>query len=384
MLKEIKAPDFDPKDFLTNYWQKQPLVIRSFVGPNWDPISPNELAGLACEDFVESRLVIEEKQDKGASIWQLKHGPFNEQDFEAINSPFWSLLVQSVDHWNEGVSSLLSQFDFLPAHILDDVMVSFAPAGASVGAHFDYYDVFLVQGLGSRRWSLGQFCDENSAVLDNTELSILEKMDTQTEITLNPGDVLYIPPQIAHHGIALEDCLTYSIGFRTPSLSQAMIALSDDVTDHLHESQRLNLPNPPEDSPTQLSIAQLESIRDQMLTSLLGPETLLDWYGRFSTEAKNEHSVQKPDPELSAETFKAQLSNTTLQKNEGSRFLYFAEGSLSLFVDGDHYPLASTAESWVKELCEQRKASVSDSQNLSDEQLEVLCELYNKGSLYFA
>ena len=173
-ITEINYSEFNQEKFINEYWQKQPLLIRSLFPKNLALISPEELAGLACEQGIESRIV-RESVEKGRLNWALEHGPFDEAIFQNLPDQSWTLLVQSVDHWNQGVNQLLTPFRFLPAHILDDVMVSFAPKGGGVGPHFDYYDVFLVQGLGSRQWRVGQECDENTPAKVSKQLLIIDQ-----------------------------------------------------------------------------------------------------------------------------------------------------------------------------------------------------------------
>ncbi len=393
MIDGISVKDFNESNFLSSYWQKKPIIIRNMFAGDFNLITPNELAGLACEDGVESRLVIQTKTKayegdkllRDTSSWNLRHGPFNEETFETITEPFWSLLVQSVDHWNPQVNTLLNAFDFLPAHILDDVMVSYAPEGGSVGAHFDYYDVFLIQGLGSREWSVGGLCDETTPTIENSELSILKNMGKKDTVILNTGDVLYLPAQLSHCGIALEDCITYSIGFRTPSMQQAIINLSDNVAENLVESNRLNLPIT--DSPFEINQAQISSIKKQVQSLLLNEESLTHWYGHFATEPKNSASILFPKHEYDdSMLIKALKESVALFKNEGSRFIYYIneDKSSSLFVDGIHYPLLTCSEIWLKALCSESKV-FSDSliNNLNREKMNLYLNLLNFGSLYF-
>ena len=146
ILGEITADEF-----LAEYWQKKPLLIRNAI-PNFiAPIEGDDLAGLSLEEEVESRLVI-------GDDWQLEHGPFEESRFETLPDRNWTLLVQGVDLWIPEVADLLKSFDFLPAWRVDDIMVSYAEDGGNVGPHFDYYDVFLLQGSGQRHWQVGKLC----------------------------------------------------------------------------------------------------------------------------------------------------------------------------------------------------------------------------------
>jgi 50S ribosomal protein L16 3-hydroxylase len=200
--------------FLTEYWQKKPLLLRNALPGFVSPLTPDELAGLALETDVESRLVLERgKRER----WELRNGPFSAAQFKRLPKQRWTLLVQAVDHWVPPVRALFNHFAFLPAWRFDDIMVSYAVDKGGVGPHFDYYDVFLLQGLGQRRWRIGDRCDVSTPLRTDTQLRILKRFTTREEFVLEPGDLLYVPPGIAHWGTAVGECMTYSIGFRAPS-----------------------------------------------------------------------------------------------------------------------------------------------------------------------
>ena len=199
--------DLSADAFLQRYWQQKPLLIRHALANYRSPISGDELAGLALESEVESRLVESQGGD-----WTLKHGPFTEEDFLGLPEEDWTLLVQGVDLWVPEVQALLSQFAFLPPWRLDDVMVSFACPGGSVGPHFDQYDVFLLQVEGQRRWQIGAACSSETPMRDDSPLRILKEFEAEEEWVLEPGDMLYLPPGVAHWGVAETECLTFSIG----------------------------------------------------------------------------------------------------------------------------------------------------------------------------
>lgn len=300
-------------EFLSEYWQKKPLLIPNAF-PNFEsPLSPDELAGLALEEEIESRIVIEQGE---SGFWELRTGPFDESVFSQLPESHWSLLVQAVDLWIPEVKSLLQKFDFLPPWRLDDIMVSYAPEGGSVGPHFDYYDVFLLQGLGQRRWKVGSSCDHKSPRLPDTPLRILSDFESTEEWLLNPGDMLYLPPQFSHWGVAENDCITYSIGFRSPSLADM---LGDLATELMTQDHPAYFRDPDlttamaNESINPLFIQQLKS----MLGELLNDEKLLsDWFARYMTSPKY--------PDFTEET-----GETRVAKIDGKTFLNgeLSEGS---------------------------------------------------------
>jgi len=208
-----KLKGLDSKEFISHYWQKKPCVIRNAFPGFESPVSPEELAGLACEQDVHCRLVVEKD---GESPWQLRYGPFEDDDFLALPETHYSLLVSECEKWLPELGELLDQFRFIPDWRIDDLMLSYAPEHGSVGPHIDEYDVFLLQALGTRRWLYTESRPSNDELIPNLELAILRNFEAEHDIVLNPGDMLYLPPGCAHHGIALERCMTYSIGFRAP------------------------------------------------------------------------------------------------------------------------------------------------------------------------
>lgn len=211
--------------FLERHWQRRSLFMPG-AASGLDHPDADTLAGLALEDEVEARLV----SGAGEGPWALEQGPFAEDRFAALGERDWTLLVQSVDHYLTEVSLLLDDFAFLPGWRLEDIMISYAAEGGSVGPHFDRYDVFLIQASGQRRWQLGPACDESTPQRSDTPLKMLAHMPVEAEHIAGPGDVLYLPPGVAHHGVALDsDCVTWSVGFRAPDfrdLAAEMVAES--------------------------------------------------------------------------------------------------------------------------------------------------------------
>lgn len=206
------------QEFLANYWQKKPLLIKQAI-PNFiSPIEPDDLAGLSLEEEFESRLItgtIDNQQ------WTLTNGPFSESDFLNLPEKDWTLLVQGVDRFIPEVEALINHFDFIPRWRFDDVMISYAAQGGSVGPHFDFYDVFLLQGSGRRRWQLSSNNCNIDNYLENVPLRIMNQFSPDQVFDVAPGDVLYVPPKVAHHGVSLsDDCTTLSFGYRSYSAKE--------------------------------------------------------------------------------------------------------------------------------------------------------------------
>jgi len=324
--------DMPIQKFLLDYWQKKPLLIRNAFPNFQSPIDGDELAGLALEEEVESRLILE----NGKTPWELRNGPFDEDTFANLPETNWTLLVQAVDQWVPEVNLLLDNFRFIPNWRLDDIMISFAPDKGSVGPHFDYYDVFLLQGVGKRNWKIGQNCDVTSAHLQGTQLHILENFETQDEWVLEPGDMLYIPPGVAHWGTAQGDCMTYSIGFRAPSHASIVDEMSHDIAQTLTNDLRFSDPylklqqNPGEINAD--AIAQIQEIIKQHFTA----DNIANWFGKHMTERKYGQEEIESDDEITADDWQAALSEgDMLWRHPAARVAFHTQdNSTQLFADG--------------------------------------------------
>lgn len=225
--QETLLGGIDAGQFLTRHWQKAPLLVRAALPRFEAPLSPEELAGLACEEGIEARLVLEHG---GTRPWEVRHGPFEPADFASLPDRDWTLLVQDVDKHVPAVAALLDCFDFLPRWRLDDVMVSYAAPGGGVGPHLDSYDVFLIQAQGQRRWSIARSGYGPSDFMPGVDLRILQHFRAEETFVVAPGDLLYLPPGVAHEGVAEGPSMTCSVGFRAPSRRELYAALTEHVT----------------------------------------------------------------------------------------------------------------------------------------------------------
>ncbi|PMR75478.1 cupin domain-containing protein [Billgrantia endophytica] len=326
-------------EFLRDYWQRKPLLIRGAFPDFACPLEPDELAGLACEEGVEARLVEENGRD---GPWQVSHGPFDEATFSKLPERGWTLLVQAVDHYVPEVAELLEHFDFLPRWRLDDIMISYAPPGGSVGPHVDQYDVFLLQGGGTRRWQLGGKVADDTPILQGIDLRILERFDIEPgqDWVLEPGDMLYLPPSWAHHGVSeSSDCMTISVGFRAPSADEAVTSFADYLGEQLPPSRRYTDAGmtTPED-PTELDDAAIARMRSLILDTLDDPAQLAQWFGRVMTQPKYVDQLTPTDEPTEVDELVAELqAGEELMRSPGSRFAWRAlpDDMATLFVDGD-------------------------------------------------
>ncbi|AZE95241.1 hypothetical protein C4J96_3127 [Pseudomonas orientalis] len=371
------------REFLRDYWQKKPLLIRQAI-PNFEsPIDADELAGLALEEEVESRLVIEH----GERPWELRRGPFAEDAFSTLPEREWTLLVQAVDQFVPEVAELLEHFRFLPSWRIDDVMISFAAPGGSVGPHFDNYDVFLLQAQGKRNWKIGQMCSSESALLQHADLRILADFEESAEWVLEPGDMLYLPPRLAHFGIAEDDCMTYSVGFRAPSAAEVLTHFTDFLAQYLTDEERYtDADAQPVSDPHQIQSDALDRLKSLLAEHMSDERMLLTWFGQFMTEPRYPEMVA--GEEVGEEDFVSSLQDgAILVRNPSARMAWSeVDDDVLLFASGQSRYLPGKLRELLKLVC---SADALHSENLGqwladEDGRDLLCELVKQGSLGFA
>ena len=340
-----------PAQFLAEYWQKKPLLIRQAI-PNFKGLlTPNDLAGLACEDDVQAR-IITQKNDK----WSVKSSPFDEAVFAKLPAKDWTLLVQGVNHYLPEAASLLAQFNFIPHARLDDLMVSYAPAGGGVGAHVDSYDVFLLQGSGKRRWKISSQTD--LSLVEGAPLKILQNFKSEQEWLLEAGDMLYLPPQIAHWGISeSDDCMTYSIGFRAPKTQELqhefLSFLQDNLgqdnmnADGLYADADLKLQN----HPAEISDAMINKVGEMLQKITWDKNNVADFLGKYLTEPKLD-VVFTPNRKISKAEFTKQLAAKNLHLDLKSQLLFTQN---NFYLNGEKLNAPTTILNEFIDLADKRK-----------------------------
>jgi len=323
--------DLDWPDFIQRYWQKRPVLLKRGFKNFVDPLSPDELAGLAMENEVDSRLV--SHQDGN---WQVGHGPF--ESFDHLGENNWSLLVQAVNHWHQPSAALMQPFRALPDWRTDDLMISFSVPGGGVGPHLDQYDVFIIQGMGRRRWRVGdkvpmkQHCP-------HPDLLQVESFDAIIDEEMEPGDILYIPPGFPHEGWSLENALNYSVGFRAPSGRELISGFADYVLAHELGGKRFTDPDvPARDCPSTILPEEIEGIRQLMIDVIDQPEQFKQWFGEFISQTRHELDLAPPEPPYQPdEIYDALQQGDTLSRLGGLRVLTL-EGAV--FVNGEQIECA--------------------------------------------
>lgn len=313
--------------FLRDYWQKKPLLVRQAVPDFQGLISPAELFALASDEDAQARLVRQK-----TSGWDLAFGPFSAKTFKSKRDKLpWTLLVQELNHYLPSGEALLQQFDFIPHARLDDLMVSYAPAGGGVGPHFDSYDVFLLQGVGHRRWQIS--AQDDLSLVEGAPLRILKNFQPTEEWILAPGDMLYLPPQYAHNGVAEDDCMTYSIGFRAPTTQEIATQFLVYMQDKLHILGRYaDADLVVQSNPAEMSEAMLAQWADMVAQVQWGQADIIDFAGRYLTEPKPHIFFQTPDEPLSMRAFVTQVKKQGVRLSPPSRMLFYQQ---QCYLNGD-------------------------------------------------
>lgn len=374
-------PDaFNLDVFLRDYWQKKPLLVRGAFKDFVDPIEADELAGLAMEEEIESRLIT-----KQANTWEVTHGPF--EDFSGLDEQGWSLLVQAVDHWHPEAAKLLTPFRFLPNWRIDDLMVSFSVPGGGVGPHLDQYDVFIVQGQGKRRWRVGLEQD-TEAHIPHPDLSQVKHFEPVIDEILEPGDFIYIPPGCPHDGIAMEASMNYSVGFRAPSQKDLLSSFADYLIDEELGQFRYADPDiKPRDNPGELLAAERQKLAGLMQASLSDPAILEAWLGQYLTQPKHELDLVPPEQAYETEEVKRLADEYSLLRLGGLRCIYHEEkAGTALFINSERFILDHQSQKFASILCnrEEIEKSFLNTWLDDDHKLELLTTLINRGYWYFS
>ena len=379
-----------PAEFLSEYWHKKPLLIKNAIPGFTGLLSPEELAGLACEEEVQSRIVEEINGQ-----WHASHGPFDDEDFARLPEKpdpehRWTLLVQTVNHYLPEASELLQQFDFIPHARLDDLMVSYAPDGGGVGPHFDSYDVFLLQGQGKRLWRVSEQTDLE--LIAGAPLRILKNFDTAQEWLLEAGDMLYLPPQLAHWGIAVSDgkndCMTYSIGFRAPKNQELATEFLGYMQDKLNQEQ-LTLAGMYEDADlclqehaAEISADMVTKVAENLKKIQWSNTDVADFLGSYLSEPKPV-VVFEVNKKMSQSNFNKSLAKYGIRLDLKSQMLFSGN---RFYLNGEAVTFTDKSAVIVTKLADDRELNVDDmnhSQITDEPLLQQLHEWYLAGYLHF-
>ncbi|QPF31063.1 cupin domain-containing protein [Acinetobacter lwoffii] len=367
------------EQFLSEYWQKKPLLVRNAMPEIASLLEPNDVMELALEEHVTARLI--KQKDRDPNQWSVKSSPLLKADFQKMPK-LWTLLVQAVDHYSFDLSALWKKFPFIPQWRRDDIMVSYAPQGGSVGKHFDFYDVFLVQGYGHRRWQLGQMCDAETAFVPGQPLKLLPEIEVNFDEVLAPGDLLYVPPGLAHYGVAEDDCLTYSFGFRMPNVSDMM----DRVGDKFSENETLR--NPLLDiirdqvgAIGEVSSNELEYLKEHIMQQLHNSNVLEDAIMSLMSEPKYPENLPEAEEIGTGDLEEALDQGYSLMLEPASRLLYTeTDGDVLFWANGEGVCISGTFTAKLKQLAD-GEALLFGEDFADEEILEDVAALLNEAVL---
>lgn len=359
-----------PKVFARRYWQKKPLLIRQAIKHFKPVVDRTALFALAEQDEVESRLIVLDA--KSQPQWRMRQGPIRRRQLPRLQDPAWTLLVQGVDLHVDAAHELLAQFRFMPDARLDDLMISYASRGGGVGPHFDSYDVFLLQAHGQRRWRVGR--QKDLRLRADVPLKILQTFTPEHEYVLEPGDMLYLPPRYAHEGVALNECMTYSIGFRSPAQEEIARGLLSGLAEHMENPARQRVYTDPAqpstaepaELPAQLQAFATRSIRDALKHDLAIHRAL----GEFLTEPKAGVWFDSP-----AHTRLGAWGNG-VRLDRRTRMLYDAN---HVYINGESFIAAGKDFGLMQRLANLRQLSGDERSRLSKSAATTLNEWVRAG-----
>lgn len=351
-----------PEQFLAEYWQKKPLLIKQGLPQLKDMFEPDDILGLSLDEAATSRLITQNNTDNGDQ-WQLQQSPLSEEMFDNLPEQ-WTVLVQNLEQWSPELGQLWNAFNFIPQWQRDDIMVSYAPKGGSVGKHYDEYDVFLAQGFGHRRWQLGKFCNESTEFIENQPIRIFDDMgEIIFDEILEPGDVLYVPPKLSHYGVAQDDCLTFSFGFRRPNLMQVLDSLVDAATGEpsLFVPMLLDQPLQTAGKLDRDSITQIKDQLLELLKSEQGDELITQAVSEVVS--KRQYELLVPEDAIDEEDLQQALEQgAVIRTDYSSRIIYTVlNDEITIFANGQLLDDINDSEaSLLKRLADAESLTLED------------------------
>jgi 50S ribosomal protein L16 3-hydroxylase len=364
-----------PAAFLARYWQKNALLARNALPGFTGLASRDELFALAGRDDVESRLVLRE-----GTHWSLTHGPFRKAALKRLPSRGWTLLVQGLNLHVANADALMRRFSFIPYARLDDLMVTYAVPGGGVGPHVDSYDVFLLQGFGRRRWRYG--AQDDRSLRPGLPVKILRRFTPQHDAILAPGDMLYLPPEYAHDGVAIDECTTYSIGFRAASHGELAQAFLDHLRDHLDIPGRYADPDlKPAREPARVSASMQRRIGAALRAIRWDSDTVARFAGSFLSEPKPHVFFEPPAHPVAARAFAAALGKRGVELDRRTQWLY---DDAALYINGEAHPWPAQQREALMQLANARALASSEARDLRPDVLKMLYDGYRNGFLHLA
>lgn len=367
------------EQFLAEYWQKKPLLVRNALPEIAGLLEPDDVMELALEEHISARLI--KQKDKDPDQWTVKSSPLIKGDFQKMPK-LWTLLVQAVDHYSFDLAELWKKFSFIPQWRRDDIMVSYAPKGGSVGKHFDFYDVFLVQGYGHRRWQLGQMCNAETEFVAGQPLRLLPDMEVNFDEVLAPGDLLYVPPGLSHYGVAEDECLTFSFGFRMPNITEMMDRVSDKFSDdQLLKNPLADIIRDQQSPIGQISQNELEYLKAKLFKQLQNSTVLEDAIMSLMSEPKYPENIPEAEEIGAGDLEEALEQGYQLMLEPASRLLYTDQDDALLFwANGEGICISEQFAPHLKQLADGQPIAL-DEALFDQEILEDIAQLLNDSVL---
>jgi len=380
-IESLHWGELSPETFLAEYWQKKPLLIKQAFKNFQDTIPADELAGLAMEGEIESRIV----SNDGNNNWQVDHGPF--EDFSQYGESNWTLLVQAVNNWSRPTNALLAPFSFIPRWRIDDVMVSFSTPNGGVGAHLDQYDVFIIQGSGKRRWQVGAPNNELATLLPHPDLKQVSAFEPLIDEVTEAGDLLYIPPNHPHNGVSIENSVNFSIGFQAPSSQELWSSFADKLIDNnLGEQRFSDSTRKTTESSTLISKEDQQQLKTFMLEQLENTEMFEQFIGQYLTQSHHALELLMPVNDIDEEKLADILSEPEIHfmPVSGLKAAIIADSQATLFLNGDSFPINAQTLPLAKLLAQQTPLTTEQvkSFNTSLKNTLLLTSVLNKGYWY--
>ncbi|WP_299792628.1 cupin domain-containing protein [uncultured Shewanella sp.] len=376
---QLELGELTPETFIRDYWQKKPLVIRQGFNNFQDLLTPEEMAGLACDELVESRRIF-----KSEGEWQAEFGPFD--DYEHLGETDWTLVVQALNNWLPQAEELIQCFDFIPRWRFDDVMASYATPGGGVGPHIDLYDVFICQGSGRRRWKVGDR-GPHKEFSAHPALLHTEAFEPIIDVELLPGDILYLPPGYPHEGVTLEASMSFSVGYRTASAKDMVSALADHLIDNEIGCEQIADPDRQVSTHSgRVTESDQARIKAQILATL-DDKLISEFSGRYLTNSKCELDLPEEPLGFESQDIIELLNGQALTRLGGLRVLYF-DSTVSqgvFYINGEQINLAPEISAVIPLLSDSQTLSLSSLTPwlATPEFIELLTSWVNSGYWYF-
>ena len=384
-MNTLNWGELTPERFLNEYWQKKPLIIKKAFENFSDPISADELAGLAMEQEIQSRIITKSSSENATVSWQVNHGPF--ESFDQFGESGWTLLVQAVNNFSPNSQLLLNNFNFVPNWRIDDVMVSFSTPQGGVGSHIDQYDVFIIQGMGKRHWQIGAPDSSLQQLLPHPDLKQVSKFSPLIDAITESGDLLYIPPNHPHKGIAIDNSLNYSIGFQAPNNQELFSGFADKLLDDDIATDRfMDINRKITHSSELLAATDISQLKNFMKGAFDNEEIFNQFIGCYLTQSNHPLELLIPTQPIKKDQLVdilAEVENQFIAVS-GIKALVIEKPSNTLFINGEAFKLDENTEAFGRIIAKGQNITTEQAKSFTDgiSNRKLLLVILNKGYWY--